>query len=100
MLGYSMLEQTPNALKIDVGAASSHEELHRLLAAAFHFPDYYGHNWDAFDECIREVRLPVSIEITGFETLRARLPREAELLRQCVGDFVSESHHDITIRMA
>jgi RNAse (barnase) inhibitor barstar len=95
-----MRQHAPDALTVDVGAASSREELHRLLAAAFHFPDYYGQNWDAFDECIRDVELPARIEITGFEALRARLPREAELLQRCVGDFISESQHDITIRMA
>ncbi|MBE2285633.1 MAG: barstar family protein [Prosthecobacter sp.] len=82
-----MLQHIPDALRVDVGAASSHEELHRLLATAFHFPDYYGHNWDAFDECIRDVELPARVEIAGLEALRARLPREAELLQRCVADF-------------
>jgi RNAse (barnase) inhibitor barstar len=95
-----MRQHAPDALRVDVGAASSSAELHRLLAATFHFPDYYGRNWDAFDECIRDVELPARVEIVGFEALRARLPREAELLQQCVADFISESHHDITIRMA
>lgn len=95
-----MRQHVPDALRVDVGAASSREELHRLLAAAFQFPDYCGHNWDAFDECIRDVELAARIEIVGFEALRARLPREAELLQKCITDFVSESHHDITIRMA
>ena len=95
-----MLQPIPDALRVDVGAASSREELHRLLAAAFHFPDYYGHNWDAFDECIRDVELPARVEIVGLEALRARLPREAELLQRCVADFVTETHHDITIPVA
>ena len=95
-----MLQHIPDALRVDVGAASSREELHRLLAAAFHFPGYYGHNWDAFDECIRDVELPAHVEIVGLEALRARLPREAELLQQCVRDFVAERHHDITIPVA
>ncbi|WP_416383722.1 barstar family protein [Pseudomonas aeruginosa] len=73
---------TSDTLKINVGAASLPKALHHRLAAAFHFPDYYDHNWDAFDECIRDVELPTRVEITGFEALRARLLREAELLQQ------------------
>lgn len=95
-----MLEHIPDSLRVDVSVASSREELHHLLASAFHFPDYYGHNWDAFDECIRDVELPASVEIAGLEALRARLPRDADLLQQCVRDFVAERHHDITILVA
>jgi RNAse (barnase) inhibitor barstar len=95
-----MHQHTPDDLKIDVGSVTTRQELHSRLAEAFHFPDYYGHNWDAFDECIRDVEVPTHVEITGFDALRARLPREAELLQQCVADFIAERHHDITIQTA
>jgi RNAse (barnase) inhibitor barstar len=68
-----------------------------LIAEAFGFPDYYGRNWDAFDECIRDVELPPHVEITGLEALRVRLPREAELFQRCVADFVAERDHDIIL---
>ena len=77
---------------------TSHQELHGLLKEALRFPDYYGKNWDAFDECIRDVELPPHVEIAGLEMLRARLPREADLLQQCVSDFVTESGHDIKFK--
>ena len=95
-----MRQQTPDTLKVDVGPVTSRQELHGLLADAFHFPDYYGENWDAFDECIRDVELPTHIEIIGLEKLRERLPREADLLQRCVAHFVRESGHDITIQTA
>ena len=95
-----MSHPTPELLNVDVGAVSTPQELHSLLAEAFHFPDYYGQNWDAFDECIRDVELPPRVEIVGLEGLRARLPREADLLQRCVTDFIEESAHDIIIRAA
>jgi RNAse (barnase) inhibitor barstar len=72
---------------IDVGTATTREELHATLADALGFPDYYGHNWDAFDECIRDVPLPDALEISGLEQLRSCLPREAELLERCLDEF-------------
>jgi len=92
--------RTPDALKVDVGSMSTRQELHALLFEAFRFPDYYGENWDAFDECIRDVEIPPHVEITGLESLRVRLPREAELLKGCITEFAEERHHDITFTTA
>jgi RNAse (barnase) inhibitor barstar len=31
------------------------EHVLSMLEAEFHFPDYFGRNWDAVDECIRDL---------------------------------------------
>ena len=95
-----MHQRTPDALKIDVGSVATGQELHDLLFEAFRFPDYYGSNWNAFDECIRDVELPPHVEITGLEALRVRLPWEAEWLHRCVTEFAEERRHDITFPTA
>jgi len=33
---------------------SSKRELHNALDTALNFPEYYGSNWDALDECLRD----------------------------------------------
>ena len=78
---------------IDVGTATTPDELHSTLADALGFPDYYGKNWDAFDECIRDVSLPSALEIAGLEQLRSRLPREARLLEDCFDYFKNDPDH-------
>jgi ribonuclease inhibitor len=85
-----MSRGSASTLIIDVAEVQSREALHELLADAFHFPDYYGRNWDAFDECIRDVSLPPRVTIRGLKALRNRLPREAELLSQCVRGLMAE----------
>jgi RNAse (barnase) inhibitor barstar len=95
-----MHHRSPDALKVDVGSVTTSKELHDLLFEAFRFPDYYGENWNAFDECIRDVELPPHVEITGLEALRVRLPSEAALLHECVTDFAKDRHHDITFPTA
>lgn len=46
---------------------------HAAAKQAFGFPDYYGHNWDAFDECFSEVEFahPTAIVWTAAERLAA-----------------------------
>jgi RNAse (barnase) inhibitor barstar len=98
--GMPFMNQDSERLRIDLRSVRSKEELHVLLEEALHFPDYYGRNWDAFDECIRNVELPRQIEIIGLGAMAARLPREAKLMRECIADFVDETAHDITIQTA
>ena len=79
-----------NSLTIDLAGITSRDELHDMLADAFQFPSYYGRNWDAFDECVRDYPGAGNITISGLESLRARLPREAELFSQCLYGFAAE----------
>lgn len=37
------------------GAITSADVLFSKLARALELPDYFGHNWDALDECLRDV---------------------------------------------
>jgi len=77
-------------ITIDVGSVKSGEELHTLLANALGFPDYYGKNWDAFNECIRDFPPRGALHVTGLQKLGNALPREAELLKQCLEAFHAE----------
>ena len=95
-----MYRRGNDSLEIDVGAAKTAQELHGLLFEAFQFPEYYGRNWDAFDECIRDVPVPSVIQITHFDVLRSCLPREAELMSRCLEDFVQSHAPKITVQIS
>jgi RNAse (barnase) inhibitor barstar len=69
---------------LNVGAVTSAAALHELVASIFSFPNYYGRNWDAFDECIAEIPMPAIIDVAGLFTLRSRFPRDASLLMECL----------------
>ena len=77
-------------LLIDVSAVEGRDTLHDLIARVLNFPDYYGKNWDAFDECIRDFPPKVPIRIRGLQQLENALPREAALMRQCFLAFEAE----------
>lgn len=69
---------------IELDRITSRKTLHAELARVFSFPDYYGRNWDAFDECIDDLVLPASVKVLGYDGFRFRLPREAKLLAECL----------------
>jgi RNAse (barnase) inhibitor barstar len=41
--------------KIDGAKSKTFQELHQSMAAAFEFPDYYGHNFDALWDCMTDL---------------------------------------------
>jgi RNAse (barnase) inhibitor barstar len=83
-----MFTRQAGVLEIDVSAVRSGEALHALLSRAFEFPDYYGANWDAFNDCISSVPPPDVIRISGLESMRFRLPRDTKLFIECLRYFV------------
>lgn len=43
------------AAEIDASGIGSKEALLDAVASALDFPDYFGSNWDALDECLRDL---------------------------------------------
>jgi ribonuclease inhibitor len=79
--------RTPTRVVVDLSKIETPEGLHTLLADRLGFPDYYGKNWDAFDECFGDKAgspLPEAVRFVGMKALETRLPREAQLLRSCL----------------
>jgi ribonuclease inhibitor len=77
--------------RIDLSQVRTSKELHKLIERAMGFPDYYGRNWDAFDECASDpsVTIPAEVYITGIGDLTVHLPREAALMRRCFSDVAA-----------
>jgi RNAse (barnase) inhibitor barstar len=77
----------PTRVVVDVSDIETPDGLHALLADRLGFPDYYGKNWDAFEECFGDeggVPLPDAVRFVGMQALETKLPREAQLLRACL----------------
>src|SRR5215471_16732659 len=71
----------PDTLSLDVGHASSAESLHEMLAAVLHFPGYFGKNWVAFWDCVRDPDQSV-------------MPRRLRAGRQnCVENLQGDENH-------
>ena len=77
---------------IDFAAVSSEREVHELFAHSLHFPDYYGYNWDAFQEVLTDLEwFPHRLILSSTEHLRTTVPRAYEMLQgifnNCTDDY-------------
>jgi Barstar (barnase inhibitor) len=74
--------------RIDASTWSAERDLHRDVAATLGFPDYYGRNLDALNDCMRDVvsqdygwapnTTGLALVFTGYDAFTARCPREAQ----------------------
>ena len=82
-------------LDLDTARVASEAGLLAELARAFRFPDYFGGNWDAADECLRDLSwLPARgyvLRIPNAESLWRSLPvatgRLVETWLFCAGEW-------------
>jgi len=68
-------------LECDVSDVGSDLELFAKLSSSLQFPDYFGNNWDALDECLSDMEwIPASgymLVISGARQLWSNLPTTA-----------------------
>jgi hypothetical protein len=77
-------------VRLDAGAWHSQADFHRDIQIALDFPDYYGHNLDAFNDCLRDVATyaygasrdatGTILVFTGYDAFAAREPRAAQVI--------------------
>lgn len=64
--------------RVDLAGCTTKAELLARLAAALHFPDWFGHNWDALADCLTDLSwLPAeryAITLLRPQALRAAAP--------------------------
>ena len=87
--------------KVHFSKINSFADLHGTLKESLDLPYYYGENLDALFDCLGELVCDkVTIEITGYENVRAFYPEYSEKLLSVFHDFKhceEEFSHLITI---
>ncbi len=65
----------------DCSAWGSEEDVHEALASGLEFPDYYGRNLDALNDCISDLEIPEEsgrvLIFHRYDAFAAKFPREA-----------------------
>lgn len=92
----SLTEHGYDVARLDASAWTQASDLHRDIAAALDFPDYYGHNLDALNDCLRDVvagdygadasAAGFILAFTGYDKFAAHCPREANVVLDIIAD--------------
>jgi RNAse (barnase) inhibitor barstar len=79
-----------NVLRLHAGAFASSETLLVALADLFCFPDYFGRNLDAFNDCLSDIEIPdvggVLLVLSSFHVVATALPTVAQALLEICAD--------------
>ena len=70
----------PKIIILDLNDCKYLGELHLRLKKAFDFPEWYGENWDAFWDLLREPRDYTIVEIKGFHSLPKDLKPSGDMI--------------------
>ena len=71
-------------ITIDCSAIGSREDLHRILAEALCFPEWYGNNLDALHDCLTS--LSGTIRLENWEDAETALGRYGLAARRAIAD--------------
>ena len=73
---------------IDFSQVKYYLEVHKVLQSALDLPDYYGCNWDAFWDCLKDMYGdPIHIEILGLDVIEQKFDGAAEKMISILKKF-------------
>jgi len=80
----------------------SKQELLRALSRELEFPDYFGHNWDALDECLRDFwwikqRRVVIVHRDVPQLSPDELAIYLDVLRSAIEDWKPGDDHELVV---
>ena len=73
---------------IDFTNVNYYLEMHGVIWHALEFPDYYGCNWDAFWDLLREMTgEAMHVQILGIDVIEKRFVKEADVMLGILKEF-------------
>ncbi|MEU6622024.1 barstar family protein [Streptomyces litmocidini] len=84
-------------IRLEAGQWNTERDMHRALAAALDFPDYYGHNLDALNDCLGDVACyggyddapegaGLVLVFTDYDRFATICPRAAQIVLDIIAD--------------
>lgn len=81
---------------------TTRDELLRELVAGLELPEYFGSNWDALDECLRDLHWLTAKRIVVIHEVMPQLPEESlraylEILERAIRHWRRNEDHDLVV---
>ena len=98
---YEFKDINDNPIILDFTGCRYLGEIHKILKERFGFPEYYGENWSALWDCLRDFvdeEDTLSVEIHGFQTLPDDLKEYCSKMLE-IFDRVHKDTPNITFHM-
>ncbi|WP_432106228.1 barstar family protein [Streptomyces sp. bgisy091] len=84
-------------IRLEAGQWNTERDMHRAMAIALDFPDYYGHNLDAFNDCLGDVACyggyddapegaGLVLAFTDYDRFATTCPRAAQVVLDIIAD--------------
>lgn len=75
-------------MNLDLSKVQTKQQLMDWFHENFNFPDYFGSNWDAVDECLRDVcKSDTAIKIINRDQMSEEIKKEYSILESVISDF-------------
>ena len=72
---------------LDLTGCQSLGEIHQRIKKTFDFPDFYGQNWDAFWDLLRNECDANKIEVLGEDTVSKELEPSIEMINEILQEL-------------
>lgn len=87
---------------VNIAAVNNKSDLMTQLKAGFDFPDYFGHNWDALEDCLTDLSWVSEQEIwlihgTKLDLEDAELETYLAILRDAGAHWQQHDAHNFTV---
>jgi RNAse (barnase) inhibitor barstar len=73
-------------VRLDGSRIDSKDGLLTAVATALAFPHYFGHNWDALDECLGDIEEPTVVEWVEASSFARADPASYEVALRCFAE--------------
>jgi hypothetical protein len=87
-----LIEHGYHVVRLPAAEWTSTADFHRDIKVALDFPDYYGNNLDAFNDCLRAVATQgtqatgLVLIMSGYDAFTRREPRAAQTILDIIAD--------------
>ena len=69
-------------IELDLTGCKTLGELHERIRVAFDFPEWYGKNWDAFNDLLRTECDADKVVVKGINTISSKFAEDINLLSE------------------